>query len=91
MRNSLFLTALVVSSAAAIAQAPDETPAAQKVGPGGNADEIVCVNQSEIGSRLNRRRVCRTRAEWAAHQAQYRQNLERAQNQTQSSCKPPAC
>ena len=91
MTKSLFLTALIVSSAAAIAQAPNEAPAAQKVGPSGNADEIVCVNQSEIGSRLNRRRVCRTRAEWAAHQTQYRQNLERAQNQTQTSCKQPAC
>ena len=91
MNKALILTALLTASSSALAQAPAEVPDASRIGPNQDPNEIICVNQSEIGSRLNRRRVCRTRAEWAAHQTQYRQNLERAQNQTQTSCQGSAC
>ena len=85
MNKAVILSALLVSSAAALAQAPADPPATTRIGPNQDPHEIVCVNESEIGSRLSRRRVCRTRAEWAEHRAQYRQNIERAQNQSQTS------
>ena len=79
MRKHLILSALVVSSAAAIAQAPTETATTTKVGPGNDPNEIVCRRQQEIGSRLNTRRVCRTRAEWAQLRDQTRQVVDRVQ------------
>ena len=81
MNKSIVLSALMVSSAAAIAQAPADTT---KLGPRNDADEIICVRELSTGSRLGAQRVCRTRAEWAEHRRQFRQSIERAQQQTQS-------
>ena len=69
---------------AALAQAPADTqkPSASS----GDLTQIVCVNQRETGSRVSTRRVCRTRADWAEHEAQTRQNLNRVQ-----SFKPVVC
>jgi hypothetical protein len=89
MNKAVMLTALLVSGATALAQAPADAPASTKIGPNGDPKQIVCITQSEIGSRLSRRRVCRTRAEWAEHRAQYQQSIERAQNQTQTSYVDP--
>lgn len=87
MKKMAILCAVLVSSVTAIAQTPEEAPDAPstaKTGPNQDPDEVVCVRENQIGSRLNQRRVCRTRAEWAEHRAQYRQNIERAQNNTQT-------
>lgn len=47
-------------------------------------NQIVCVNERELGSRLAKRRVCRTRAEWATHRAQSRLMIERVQSNKQT-------
>jgi hypothetical protein len=78
------LTAVLVSGATALAQEPAAAPSTQRAGPNGNPDQIICINQSEIGSRLRTRRVCRTRAEWAAHRRDMRDQVDKAQQQTQS-------
>ena len=85
MKRAFILSALLVSGAAALAQTPVEAPATTKTGPNQDPDQIVCQTQTEIGSRLNRRRVCRTRAEWAEHQRMYRQNIEKAQQQSMTA------
>jgi hypothetical protein len=84
MKTMAILAAILVSGAAALAQEPAASPATKRAGPNGNPDQIVCVNHSEIGSRLRTRRVCRTRAEWAAHQRDTRDQIDKAQQQTQS-------
>ena len=68
----------MLGATAAIAQAPAGS-SETKVGPNGDPNQVVCVNEREIGSRLSRRRVCRTRAEWAEHEAQQRGTVERIQ------------
>jgi hypothetical protein len=81
VKRTLILAALMASSAAAIGQAPTgET----RIGPSNKADEIVCRREQVIGSRLATQRVCRTRAEWAEHRRQFRQSVDRAQQQSQS-------
>ena len=61
-----------------------ETPAPQaprtETASRGNSDQIICRSVEEIGSRLSRRRVCRTRAEWADLQTQERQVVDRVQS-----------
>jgi hypothetical protein len=89
MKKAAFLSALLVSGVAALAQAPAEAPATTKTGPNQDPNQIVCQTQTEIGSRLNRRRVCRTRAEWAAHQRMYRDNIEKAQQQSMTDSRDP--
>jgi len=89
MKNAFILSALLVSSAAVFAQAPAEAPATTQLGPNQDPDQIVCQTQTEIGSRLNRRRVCRTRAEWAEHRRMYRDNIEKAQQQSMTDSRDP--
>lgn len=76
------ISVAALAATAAVAQAPGGGAPAR--GPDNNPNEIVCVQEAEIGSRLNRRRVCRTRAEWTEHRSQYKQSIERAQQQLQS-------
>jgi hypothetical protein len=83
MKTMAILTAVLVTGAAALAQEP-APPASKRAGPNNDPNQMVCVNQSEIGSRLRARRVCRTRAEWAAHQRDTRDQIDKAQQQTQS-------
>lgn len=82
------LAALATTIAAAAATHGWATPPAAPSGPNTDPRQIVCVTESKTGSRLDRRRVCRTRAEWAEHRTQFRNSVERAQNQTQTQCVP---
>jgi hypothetical protein len=50
---------------------------------------VVCVAEKQIGSRLNQRRVCRTRAEWDEHRSEHKQEVERAQQQMQTQFTDP--
>lgn len=65
----LFAMGVVLSSAApVVAHAPPSN------------DALICrSNTSDIGSRLARTRVCRTREQWAADNREQRQVLDRAQ------------
>ena len=42
-------------------------------------NEIVCEKQQVLGSRLQNKRVCMTRSEWADRRSEDRQDLERRQ------------
>ena len=84
MKTMAILAAVLVSGAAALAQEPASPPASKRAGPNGNPDQVVCINESEIGSRLRTRRVCRTRAEWAAHRQHTRDQIDKAQMQSQT-------
>jgi hypothetical protein len=78
------LSGAVMVATAAIAQAPSDTQTTN--GPNGDLKQIVCVNERVTGSRVSTRRVCRTRAEWAEHEAEQRRTVDRAQ-----SFKPVVC
>jgi hypothetical protein len=83
MTKPFVLTALLLTSgAAAFAQAPSETT---KAGTMTDPNEVVCIREPVIGSRVNTTRVCRTRSEWAEIRRQYRQNIERAQSNRPSA------
>ena len=50
-------------------------------------NEVVCKKEDVLGSRLQTRKVCMTRAEWAEQRQLDRQNVERSQT---SSCQRQA-
>jgi hypothetical protein len=60
----------------AAAQKQDRAPAAVP-----DPNEIVCQKQEVTGSRLQSKRVCRTRAEWAEMQRLDRQELDKTTSQ----------
>mgnify|MGYP006173523185 CR=1 FL=1 len=72
------LLPLVFLSAQAVAQI-ENALTEQRVGPNQDPDQIVCVRETRIGTRLDTRRVCRTRAEWAALEADTRNTIQRVQ------------
>ena len=81
----LAITALILLAVPTSAQVPADT---SKTGPNNDPDQIVCVSERQVGSRLARQRVCRTRAEWDEHRRQYRNSVERAQQQSHTFCRP---
>jgi hypothetical protein len=81
---------LALSAAvAAYAQAPGDTPETQKVETSGDPKQVVCLSQADIGTRLARRRVCRTREEWDQIRVEERRTVEKVQNFKATMCAPP--
>ncbi|HET6943574.1 MAG TPA: hypothetical protein VFH89_15590 [Sphingomicrobium sp.] len=68
----LFLLATAVMIPAAATSAADETRAKAN----SDQNEKICENVTQIGSRLSRKRVCATRAEWAERRLQDRKDAE---------------
>lgn len=79
MSIRLFALALALSLPVA---SPVQAVAGEKKAPqaaGQDPNEKVCENITAIGSRLSKKRVCGTRAEWADRKLQDRQAVEKAQ------------
>ena len=84
MKKILLSAALAGCAAAAWSQAPGST---EHRGTGNDPNEMVCINESVIGSRLAKRRVCRTRAQWEEHHRQMRLAVDKAQMDKQTNFK----
>ncbi|HEX8640234.1 MAG TPA: hypothetical protein VF704_03655 [Allosphingosinicella sp.] len=85
LKLALIGASLVATAAAAQNDGGEGRGPTTRVGPSQDPNEVVCVRQQAIGSRLATRRVCRTRAEWEQHQLEFKQEIERAQQQMQTS------
>jgi hypothetical protein len=68
----LFLMAIAAMIPASANAAFDETPAKAN----SDQNEKICENVAQIGSRLSRKRICATRAEWAERRLQDRKDAE---------------
>lgn len=75
--NRIWVLAGTMTAAVAVAATAQTPPATAE--DNDTQEKVVCKSISEIGSRLNRRRVCRTRAQWIEIEAQTRQVVERVQ------------
>lgn len=76
--KSLTLTALAgcVALLPAVVSAADSKQSKLK-----DPNEVICRKEEVLGSRLQSRKVCMTRAEWADALRENRGNVERAQVQ----------
>lgn len=79
MRRAPLLAALIGLTLPATAFAADQDSKVRKTP---DPEEVVCVSEPELGSRLVRHRTCMTRAQWAERRLQDRQTVERSQVQT---------
>ena len=78
----LLAMAIAAASVAAAPAAPQAAPASAP-----DPNEKICENVSMIGSRLTKKRICATRAEWAERRLQDRQDAEKIQRSiTGSAC-----
>ena len=87
------IVAAVAAVVAGTAIAQAATDSSTRRAPNNDPDQIVCVTEHETGSRVRAHRVCRTRAEWAEHQAEQRRTVERTQMfkvscEQKSACMP---
>lgn len=79
--TNVLVFAIAAAVGASAAAEPSLAPStAPRANGGGDTGQIVCRNVEEIGSRLSRRRICRTRAEWEDLQLQERQVIDRVQS-----------
>lgn len=70
------VAASLLSLAATSASAQDKAKKAH------DPNEVVCKREEVLGSRLQSRKVCMTRAQWAEQRQLDRQNVERSQTNT---------
>ena len=70
----------LVMPAAAIAQVQTAATTVPPAPPR-SSEERICRNSGEIGSRLNRTRVCRSRQQWEDMRRDQRNTIDRAQRQ----------
>ena len=85
----VILCVMLAAATAVAAQGRSDGAATKKTGVVNDPDEIVCVNERVIGSRLASRRVCRTRAEWAEARNEVQTETTRAQQQMQTQFVDP--
>ena len=79
VRLTVLVVALTIPASSLAAPAPQLSA--------GDPNEKICENVSQIGSRLSRKRVCATRAEWAERRLQDRKDAEHIQRSiTGSTC-----
>ena len=83
MNKALVLAATLVSAVAVAATA--QTTAAPADGKEVSQNKMVCRTIQEIGSRLSRRRICRTQLEWDEIEQQTRLTVERVQTTKQTT------
>lgn len=72
MHVRLFVLAIAAMIPAAATAAPDEIQPKAK----SDQNEKICENVAQIGSRLSKKRICATRAEWAERRLQDRKDAE---------------
>jgi len=77
----LVAAGLALGALTAPVLADSTTPAAPTTkADASDPNKVMCRRIETIGTRLDTKRVCRTRAEWEAEHASNRQDLDRAQN-----------
>ncbi|HYD13415.1 MAG TPA: hypothetical protein VEC11_11270 [Allosphingosinicella sp.] len=77
----LAILALVMPIMPAAATAQVQTAAQEPPAPPRSAHERICRTTGELGSRLGRTRVCKTRAQWEEARRENRDTIDRAQRQ----------
>lgn len=71
---------LVASADVAVAQSPATTQAGTTAGTvKSDPDKVTCRTFDTTGSRLSRKKICRTAAQWIEQNAIDRQDLDRQQ------------
>ena len=88
--SAVVIGAAAISAAQTVAPPPAEQP------PQADPKERICETVTMIGSRLGKKRVCASRAEWQEMRLRDRQEVEKIQmspcvRQTNSSSGKPSC
>ena len=72
MKLFLIAAALILPGTAAVAVSPSE-------GKSDDTERMICRTIGETGSRLSKRKLCMTAAEWAEHKRTTKEDIDKAQ------------
>lgn len=75
MKKTLLFGLLVVSLVETAAFALEDTAKKRTRSP----DDVICRTEEELGSRLNKRRICMTRAQWDEARRESKNSIDSAQ------------
>lgn len=90
MKHALLLAGLAGFVAAAT-PATDNTAPDAAAKAAAYANKKICRSETDIGTRLGGKSICRTRAEWDAFRAEQRKAVDRAQTQSSACLRGGAC
>ena len=79
LRASLFLLAAAGAVSGPTIAQTTQVPANQQSKNTVDPNEMICEKQEILGSRLGKKKVCMTRAQWAELKRQDRQDIEKVQ------------
>lgn len=82
--NRILVIAATIGSAAAAAAVAQPAATAPEAPATEAKEKTICRYISEVGSRLSRRRICATKAQWDEVDAQNRLAVDRVQNGRQT-------
>src|SRR6478672_7665390 len=87
MGSSRLITGFAVLSVTSVPARADLAPlvASEKVRPPADPNQKICEDITMVGSRLATKRICATRAEWAAQKRRDKDEVDRIQR---SPCMP---
>lgn len=77
--SSMVVVAVAIAPALVSAQVPVVTPAPASAVTDKGKSRVICRNLDTTGSRLAKKKDCRTAAEWEELRANYRMDVERIQ------------
>ena len=84
--------AAAIAWAATPAMADPATPvASEKIRPPADPNQKICEDITVVGSRLGTKRICATRAEWAAKKREDKDEVDRIQRSPCMPGKTDAC
>ena len=87
----LALAALGWTSAPALADPAASPVASEKVRPPADPNQKICQDITMVGSRIATKRICATRAEWAAQKRRDQEEVDRIQRSPCMPGKTDAC
>ena len=79
MKKLVILSAILVTTAGFAQTGTSGSSNPSSDSDAAEQNETICRIVTDTGSRLNRSRVCMTRAQWAEHRRETQQNAERTQ------------
>lgn len=85
--GSRFAAALIVAASALSAPVTAQAATSAQVR---DPNEKICETVSQVGSRLSKKKVCATRAEWAVMRKDQKETVETMQRQGTIACMPDA-
>jgi hypothetical protein len=85
-RTLMILSALSWAASASAATADPAQAPSQNSRPAADPNQRICEDVTQVGSRLGTKRICATRAEWAAKRKGDRDVIDQAQRSAAIGC-----